>query len=300
MSFAQRVKRELAQQAVKNVCCRKAQLYGLLCCCESEGKGLPIRVTYSDAEVAERAVAGISPLCNRQLDRETEQRGGHRYIHITFRSRSVERAWFRAPVTADVLGLSECMECTAHFLRGVFLAAGTVNDPQKSAHLELRIPNPERAELIMKILVDLGLAPGVVRRQGYTGLYYKKAGAIQDFLSVINASHAVFDVLNKQIEREIRNNENRATNCVTQNIQRSVKATERQLTAIRGLAERGLLPALPEDLQETAKLRLTYFNVSMAELAKKHSVPITKSGLNHRLAKIIEMYERIEETDSNG
>ena len=301
MSFAQTVKYELTQQAVKNVCCRKAQLYGLLCCCESEGKGMPIRVTYSDAEVAERAAAGLSPLCNRQLDRESERRGGHRYIHLTFRSRSVERAWFRTPVTAELLGLSECEECTAHFLRGVFLAAGTVSDPKKSAHLELRLSHPDRAELIMNVLTELGLAPSVVRRQDYTGLYYKKIGAIQDFLSVINASQAVFALLNQQIERDIRNNENRATNCVTRNINRSVMATERQLTAIRGLAERGLLPALPEDLQETAKLRLTYTNVSMAELALKHSVPITKSGLNHRLTKIIDIFERLEEDDpSNG
>lgn len=291
MSFAQSVKSELTQLNTKTPCCRKAELMGLLCGCESQGKGQPIRVTYADSAVAELAAARIAMLCNRQMDMQTERRGGHRYTHITFSSKAVERVWFRSPLTADALDL-RCDECAAHFVRGVFMAVGTINDPEKSFHMELRLPRRERADLVAAVLTDMGYAPGVVERPAYTGLYYKKVNMIQDLLTTVGAMQAVFAMLNRQIERDIRNNENRATNCVARNISRSVSANARQLEAIKGLAEAGLLPALPEDLQETAKLRLTWPDATLAELALKHDVPITKSGLNHRFEKILALAEK--------
>ena len=291
MSFAGKVKFELTQLNTKAACCRRAELYGLLCCCESDGKGTPIHVSYADPHVADLAESWIAPLCNRQLEKQTERRGGHRYIHLSFSSKAVERAWFRESLTPESFDL-KCEDCAAHFIRGVFLAAGTVNDPQKSFHLELRLPQSRRAEVVTAVLTEMGLEPGVVERPEYTGLYYKKVNAIQDFFTVIGAMQAVFASLNQQIARDIRNNENRATNCVARNISRSVSANARQLEAIKGLAEAGLLPALPEDLQETAKLRLTYPDATLAELALKHDVPITKSGLNHRFEKILAMAEK--------
>ena len=291
MSFAREVKSELAQLNTKAACCRRAELYGLLCCCESDGKGTPIRASYSDPDVARLAEGRIATLCNRQMEQQTERRGAHRYTHFSFSSKAVERTWFRTPLTRESLDF-QCEECAAHFIRGVFLAAGTVNDPQKSFHLELRLPLSERADLVTDVLAELGLEPGVVNRSAYTGLYYKKINAIQDFFTVIGAMQAVFATLNQQIARDIRNNENRATNCVARNISRSVSANARQLEAIKGLAEAGLLPALPEDLQETAKLRLTYPDATLAELALKHGVPITKSGLNHRFEKILAVAEK--------
>jgi DNA-binding protein WhiA len=255
-----------------------------------------VRVTYADADVAEAAQGLIAPLCNRQMETETERRGGHRYTHLTFVSKAVERVWFRTPLSVETLDF-RCEECAAHFLRGVFMAAGTMNDPEKSFHLELRFSNFERARMIGEILTELGMPPGVVNRNDHAGLYYKKVNVIQDFLTCIGATQAVFATLNQQIERDIRNNENRATNCVARNISRSVSANARQLEAIRGLAERGLLPALPEDLQETAKLRLTYPDATLSELASRHSGSITKSGLNHRLEKIMAMFEQTQLSD---
>lgn len=291
MSFAGTVKYELTQLNTKSPCCRRAELYGLLCCCESDGKGNPIRVTYADANVAELAAGRVASLCNKDMERATERKGGHRYTHLTFSSKAVERVWFRTSLTVDALDL-RCDECAAHFVRGVFMAAGSVNDPEKSFHMELRLPQRERALLVAAVLSDMGYPPGVVERPAYTGLYYKKVNVIQDLLTTMGAMQAVFATLNQQIERDIRNNENRATNCVARNISRSVSANARQLEAIKGLAEAGLLPALPEDLQESAKLRLTWPDATLAELALKHDVPITKSGLNHRFEKILALAEK--------
>ena len=292
MSFSQTVKRELTQLNTKSLCCRKAELYGLLCCCESDGRGTPIRVTYADADVAELAASRIAVFCNRQMDRQTERRGGHRYTHLSFVSKAVERVWLRESLSVEAFDF-KCEECAAHFMRGVFMAAGTVNDPERSFHLEIRLPHGERVTAVSSVLTEAGFEPGIVKRSDYTGLYYKKGNAIQDFLTVIGAMQAVFATLNQQIERDIRNNENRATNCVARNISRSVSANAKQLEAIRGLAEAGLLPALPEDLQESAKLRLTYPDATLAELALKHQVPITKSGLNHRMEKIMSVAEKV-------
>jgi DNA-binding protein WhiA len=102
----------------------------------------------------------------------------------------------------------------------------------------------------------------------------------------------VFDFFNAQIERSIRNDENRATNCVTENISRAIRTGARQFAAIEYLEEQNLIAALPEDLQFTARLRLNNPDITLSELAELHFPPITKSGLYHRLEKIMAFYEK--------
>jgi DNA-binding protein WhiA len=179
-----------------------------------------------------------------------------------------------------------------HFLRGVFIACGTVNDPAKSYHLEIKLPNDGRIEPLRILLAEAGYELGLTNRKGQTGLFCNSGSVIQELLAYVGATSSVFQFFNAQIERSIRNDENRATNCVAENISRAIRTGAKQLAAILYLEERNLLAALPEDLQYTARLRLNNPDVTLTELAELHTPPITKSGLHHRLEKIMAFYEK--------
>ena len=112
---------------------------------------------------------------------------------------------------------------------------------------------------------------------------------IEDILSVIGANQAYFILVNGKIEREIRNNENRATNCETRNIAASVDAAQKQITAIEKLKSEDKFDSLPQSLKETAEMRILYPSLPLSELAGKFAPPLTKSGLNNRLKKILEL-----------
>ena len=175
-------------------------------------------------------------------------------------------------------------------------------NPEKVKELLLR-KEYDASETIDKILtLDQQRRDLIAKTEGWKAeqnaasksipMIKKNGGNIQEVLAHLGATASVFHFFNAQIEREIRNNENRATNCVAENIGRSMRAGARQTAAIRYLAEQELLLSLSDDLRYTAHLRLDNPEATLAELAAMHTPPITKSGLNHRLEKIMAFYEK--------
>ena len=235
-----------------------------------------------------------------------ETRGAHRYLHIYPEHKQIfktlmtlsEAKEANQAVLSDILGL-RCPECTSAFVRGVFLSSGTVNDPQKSYHLEIKTHADGRADLLCSLFMNIDSMPGSTRRSGDVGFIWKSGTAVVELLNFMGATTGVFDILNTQVEREIKNNENRATNCDARNIQRSMSAAAKHIAAIAYLEENHLLDSLPPDLQATAKLRLARPEVSLSELAALHNPAITKSGLNHRLEKIMHIYESVKHASSD-
>ncbi len=307
MSFTTQIKDELGGLPVKSTCCRKAFLYGILYSATVADKGIDVSVTlHVPAGGQLDFPALLTPLFQKQLGCTPafthETRGAHRYLHLTFASkqaafhlRDLARAETADPaLLPSTLGF-RCEECSSSFLRGVFLSVGSVTDPSKAYHMELRAPSDGRADLLCAHLLSLGFTPGSTRRRDNVGFFWKGSSPIQDFLTYLGAMSAVFALLNTQIKRDIRNNENRATNCVAENIHRSMHAGSRQVTAIRYLEAHDLIPALSPELQITAKLRLEHPEATLAELAALHEPAITKSGLNHRMEKILALYERATE-----
>jgi DNA-binding protein WhiA len=188
----------------------------------------------------------------------------------------------------------KCGFCEQNFLKGVFLAAGSVNDPQKSYHAEFSFADPVRAEKLDEALAELGIPARKIRRSGRIGLYYKKESDLEELFAKVGANNIAFEIINSKIEKDIRNNENRATNFVATNISRSVSAAGKHIDAIIKLKERGRFEFLPDDLKMTAELRLTNDDISLSELASIHKPPISKSGLNHRLEKLLEEAEKLK------
>lgn len=304
MSFTTQIKDELGGLPIRSTCCRKAFLYGIIYNADVSGPGNDISVTLHVPAGGQLDLPGLlTPLFQKQLGcvpiYTPLTRGAHRYLHVTFTSKQAAhylRDLARAE-TADANALIatlgfRCDECYSAFLRGVFLACGTVTDPTKAYHMALRTPPDGRADLLCAVILLKGFTPGCTRREDSVCFFWKSGTSIQDFLSFLGATHNMFALLNAQIQQNLRNDANRVTNCETRNIRRSIYAGGRQMNAIRYLKEHDLLPALSSELQNTARLRWEHPEASLAELATLHEPPITKSGLNHRMEKILLFYEQ--------
>ena len=182
-----------------------------------------------------------------------------------------------------------CPECRNAFLRGVFMRCGSVNSPDKSNHLEMKVGSEMNADEMCIFLREMGLEAKVSKRREKYVVYFKDGDTIFHVLSVMGAQKCAFDLVNTQIEKNIRNNVNRVNNCEMANMQKSANATVRQLDAIKELMKDDKFDTLPDKLLYTATLRRDNPDLSLTDLAATHEPPITKSCVNHRLEKIIKI-----------
>lgn len=309
MSYTSSIRDELCDVSIKSLCCRRAFAYGLIYSATvNEDSITACFSVLKDAAYNphDQAARLIHTLFSREPETSLSTRGAHRYASVSFHFKkaadhlsalmSLPEDEAECETLSSVLDF-KCESCAIHFLRGLFLACGTVNDPTKSYHLEFKLPNDGRVEPVRILLAEAGYELGLTNRNGVAGLFCKSGSTIQELLAYIGVTTGVFDFFNAQIERSIRNDENRATNCVAENISRAIRTGAKQLTAIEYLDERNLIPALPEDLQFTARLRLNNPDITLSELAELHFPPITKSGLYHRLEKIMAFYEKNAKND---
>ena len=184
------------------------------------------------------------------------------------------------------------LEDDAHrtaFVRGAFLAGGSVTDPEKRYHLELATNHRSVAGETVSILQELGFNPRTSQRNGNTLLYWKQSDAIADFLTAVGAPVTAMNVMTARVEKEMRNTVTRQINCDSANADKTVAAAQEQITAIRKLSSDIGLDALPEPLKDAALLRITNPAASLADLASLSIPPVTKSCLNHRLKKIVSL-----------
>lgn len=295
-SFSYVTKKELAAITVKNGCCRRALAFGLMYAAREENG--EIDVSFSHDGVSELFGALIKDCFSKDTTVEKKTVVGRDQWRHRF---STKRAvTFLNALDGDTpqnfaeLVNFKCSGCRQSFLRGVFLAIGTVTDPAKRFHAELLLSSDIRAERLDEFLALCGIPARRIERQGRIGLYYKNSTSIEELFAEMGANSVVFELMNVKIEKEIRNQENRATNCVARNISRSVDAIRKQVLAIELLRDHGVLEGLPDDLRTTAELRLKFDEASLAELAACHVPPISKSGLNHRLERLIEYAEKIK------
>ncbi len=295
MSFADSVREELCELPVKHPCCRHALTAGLLFCAHEIAPKKEIAVCYRQEAVATLASAMIRQQYAKAPDSAMFGSCGRRYYNLSFSSPAACRLLLQMQTEQNdvehVLHF-QCDGCRTAFLRGVFLSCGTVNNPHKSFHLEFLTEDDAHAAFLSRFLTACGYPPRKMVRQKGIGLYYKDSGAVEDLIVFMGAQRVAFEIINSRIERDIRNNENRATNCVAKNIEKSISAATRQVEAIGVLMESGRLDALPESLQTTAMLRYRHPDVTLDELAGLHEPPISKSGLNHRLKKLLDEAER--------
>ena len=186
----------------------------------------------------------------------------------------------------------EC--CKAAFLRGAFLAGGSVTDPEKGYHMEISTTHSAVArETFLLIQESMNIAPKTAARGGGQVLYIKQSELISDYLTYLGAPVAAMGIMEARLEKELNNKVNRRCNCDDANISKVVEAAQEQLAAIRVLKEAGLLEKLPAKILQAAKAREEHPASSLSELAEMMEPPITKPAMNHRLKKLVELAKEV-------
>lgn len=178
--------------------------------------------------------------------------------------------------------------CRTAFLRGAFLAGGSVTDPEKRYHLELATSHVPASREVQALMEEMGFLPRSIRRGADALLYFKQSEHIEDFLTKIGAPAAAMDIMTAKVDKEIRNGANRAMNCDMANVNKTLDAAQEQVGAIEKLRRSARWDTLPEKLRQTAALRLEYPELSLVQLAEKCDPPVTKSCMNHRMRKLME------------
>ncbi len=296
MSFSDECKIELLEEQMpRSACCRRAMAQGLLFCADTAGGVFSL--TVSGGEIGARVREFLADQLRTEVSAEPFRRVGRDFVTLRLFSRSTLARLQRADMSdlplPTLLGF-DCDSCLRAFLGGVFLATASVTDPSKMYHMEFSCRTAGAAQRLATLLGEVAAPPKTVRRKSGVSLYYKSSAAMEDVFSYLYARRALFALMNQKIERDIRNGENRATNCVAKNIQKAVNAAGAQVAAIRKLRSGPAWDKLSKQLRETAELRLAHEDATLSELALLHQPPITTSGLDHRLKKLLELAEEDE------
>ncbi len=294
MTFSENIKREFIEEIPSKTCCRRALVYGMLFDASIDGGRVFSDVTNADyADFYRRA---FERQFSKAVTVSAVKKAGREHFRLEFDFPSVANKISmldeKDKSIRDYLEF-KCPYCRMNFMRGIFLSRGTLTFSPGNNHLEYRIRHEQRAIKLAGFLSACGIEPKTVNRKNAVGIYYKKADRIEDILNLLQANNAFFEVMNRRIERDIIVQENRAVNCESVNIMKSVATAQKQLRAIEVIQNAGLLEKIGSELTESAKLRLAHHSSSLSELAAMHEPPITKSALNNRFAKIMKMADNI-------
>lgn len=193
----------------------------------------------------------------------------------------------------NVVIMKNC--CKRAFIRGAFLAAGSISDPEKFYHFEIACATEAKAIQLQGLVLSFDLDAKIVRRKKYYVVYIKEGSQIVDILNVMEAPLSLMELENIRILKEMRGSVNRQVNCETANINKTVSAAVKQMEDIAYIRDTIGFDKLPENLQEIAELRLARPEATLKELGEALDPPVGKSGVNHRLRKLSDMVEHLRE-----
>ncbi len=267
MSFSTEVKNELLRKIPGSDCCRFAECFAIIYFCAKISK---------KHENEGDFLAALEPSLAEKC------------FTLSEKSFNIDRVR-SIPIEKVVL---EKTCCKRAFLSGAFLTSGSMSDPKKGCHLELAAQDAKRADLLIRLFKESEIEAKRADRKNGFGVYIKDGDAIARILALIDAPKAMMEFENSRIEKEIRNSINRKVNCEAANIGKTVAASSAQIDDIKRLKESGHFEALPETLKEIARLRLKWPEATLEELGAKASPPIGKSGVNHRLRRLIELAQK--------
>lgn len=307
MSFASETKKELTNLEVKD-CCGLAELSALIQMNGSlsfTNKKLAVDVQTENAAIARRIYTLIKrfyPVTVELLVRKKMRlkKNNVYIVRLVDHARQIledlgiigEGFEFVTEICPKLI-MKKC--CKRSYLRGAFLAGGSVNNPETSSyHLEIFSLYKEHSEALCELMNSFDLnAKTLERKKGYM-TYLKEAEKITDFLIIIGANNAMLKFEDIRILRDMRNSVNRLVNCETANLNKTIGASVRQVENIKYIQGTVGLDVLPEKLREIAELRVAHKDVTLKELGEMvSSGPISKSGINHRLRKVDAIAEKI-------
>ena len=289
MSFSSKIKDEIIGSHIKNSCCRRALLHGIISSKANLCDGLVV-VSVENNEIASFTSSLVKEFFGRDAFIGSSKKGG-RCKFISFKSNTCEKYITDILSESANLFITKCPGCSSYFYKGMYLASGRVTDPQKQYCLEFSLAN--RADLFISHFEDSGLYMKIRQRGDECILYSKNSSLIEDFFAAAEIQSAAFEIINTKIEKDFLNNANRGRNLDTVNIRRSVETGNEQANILFELDKRGLLNKLPDELLSTAKLRMLYPDYTLNQLAMYSVPPLTKSGVVHRLSKIMKLAKEL-------
>ena len=296
LSFSAGAKAEICRILPNRECCALAECFGILLYCNSFGQD-GIRIITESREFGLILPKLFKKAFNVTFDNfPSLESPGKLVFQITdpekisgimesfgFSFQDTLALHVNLPVVED-----DC--CKTAFLRGAFLAGGSVTDPDKGYHMELATTHQSVARQTYTLIREItGIEAKAAKRGGGQVLYLKNSDQVADFLAFLGASVAAMGIMEARLEKELNNKVNRRCNCDDANTSKVVEAAQEQITAIRVLEERGLLENLPAKLKQAADARLQHPSSSLTELAGMMDPPITKPAMNHRLKKLMDM-----------
>jgi len=301
VTFSAAAKAEVCRAFPQKNCCALAECFGILLYCNSFTAD-NIRIITESREFAQRLPA----LFDRAFDMEFDSfpslaAPGKLVFQITDADKIAEIMDAFGFHPQDTLALhvnlplveEDC--CKAAFLRGAYLAGGSVTDPEMGYHMEITTTHHSVARETFALIQEvMGFAPKIAKRGGGQVLYFKQSDQISDFLTYLSAPVAAMGIMEAKLEKELNNKVNRRCNCDDANTSKVVEAAQEQLSAIRTLKDRGTMEHLPAKLLQAAKAREENPEASLTELAAMMEPPITKPAMNHRLKKLVAMAKEAE------
>jgi len=295
MSFCADVKNELTALKVSR-CCKPAMVYGFMLFARAFSfKRISIQTTnenvadlycnlvYDVYKIHPELSCGgsVKPTYKAEITSESERLKILAAADYGIEENIIDRSIF----------IRDC--CAYNFVRGAFLACGNINDPEKEYRAEFNIKNEKIADELLALLEELGIKMRKVNRKNGFQLYSKESAAIEDLLTLMGASKQTLNIIDTKIMKSIKNNINRARNCDSANISKTVEASIKQRTAINYLEKCDMLYSLPQELLTAALLRKENPNATLKELCKMSTDSLTVSGLNHRLKRIMDIYSEL-------
>lgn len=312
MSFSSKVKEELAGRISNAQHCRIAEIAAIISMCGSVAIDVDdkysIRVrteTKSTADKLQKLLWKTFHINAEIVVRTNAYSKNMQTYTITIKAHEEAMKVLQATKLIDTHGtigeklsiknnviiMKDC--CKRAFIRGAFMAAGSVNDPSKSYHFEIKCNNNKKSEQLINLLNNFGISAKMVARKGNFVVYIKEGEGIVDVLNVMEAPVALMEMENIRILKGMSNYYNRQVNCETANIKKTVTTAYRQIEDINYIIEHKGIEYLPDKLQSIARVRVENPDASLQELGQLLTPPLGKSGVNHRLRKICQIVDEL-------
>lgn len=298
MSFSGKVKKELGGVVSRARHCQIAELAALFCCCGQMAAGADgnffVKFVTENLTVAKKYSILVRKAFHFTIEMSVK---GHQYLVYILEPEDAE-TFFQAlklsegkTLVHELVVQRSC--CKRAFVRGLFLACGSVTDPARGYHLEMAPGSSGKAREVVRLLDAFDIEARIVERKKNYIVYVKEGARIVDLLNVMEAHVALMEFENVRILKEMRNSINRQVNCETANIKKTVSAAARQIEDIQYIKDTSGFGTLPKGLAEIANLRLEHAEVSLKELGGMLTPPIGKSGVNHRLRRLSEIAQEM-------
>lgn len=319
MSFSSRVKEELSRQLSSARHCQIAEIAAILSLCGrihiDEEDHYSIRIHTENVAVARKYFTLLKKAFNIEVEvsirQSTFSKSSRIYTVAVLNHEAVMRILKAAKLFNQDMEIEENLSisdnlviqktcCKRAFIRGAFLAAGSISDPQKFYHFEIVCATVHKAEQLQGIINSFGVDAKIVQRKKYFVVYLKEGAQIVDILNVMGAHVSLMELENVRILKEMRNSVNRKVNCETANIHKTVSAAVRQIEDIQYIQRKAGFEQLSEGLAEIARLRLEQPDATLKELGMMLSPPVGKSGVNHRLRKLSCIAEKLRDNEEES